>query len=295
MDKITEKQNPKSSNLDLLSNNEILNLMNDEDNTVSINIKKNIPLIAKLIDDIVENIHKGGRIFYVGCGTSGRLGVLDASECPPTFSVKQSLVQGIIAGGNAALVESIENAEDSFKDGKKQIVLNKINSTDTVIGISANGSAKFVHGALSSAKKLNALTSLITFNKINEFKYIDYLIVTIVGPEIISGSTRLKAGTATKMILNMISTTTMIKLNKVYKNFMIDLKISNIKLLDRAINIISNITGENQDKSKLLLNKSNKNIKSAIVMHSLNVSYDKSLEIIRNNNGNMSKIINHMK
>lgn len=292
MDIVTEKQNTKSCNLDSLSISEILLLMNDEDKTISANVRKSIPIISKLVNNIVNNIYKGGRIFYVGCGTSGRMGVLDASECPPTFSVESTLVQGIIAGGNKALTKSIENAEDLFEDGENQMCLNDINSNDIVIGISANGSARFVHGALSKAKKFNALTSLITFNDIDDCSYIDFLISSIVGPEIIAGSTRLKAGTATKMILNMISTTTMIKLNKVYKNFMVDLNVSNKKLYNRAINIISTITNENLNKSKKLLKESNGNVKSAIVMSYLKINYLDSIKIIKKYNGNISDIIN---
>ena len=291
MDKITEKQNPKSNNLDLLSINEILYLINDEDKTISDAVRINIPLINKLIENIVKKIHDGGRIFYVGCGTSGRLGVLDASECPPTFSVDSSLVQGIIAGGDSALRKSIENAEDSFKEGSKQILLKKINCLDTVIGISANGNAEFVHGALKESYEHKALTALLTFNDIKKLNYIKHLIFINVGPEIIAGSTRLKAGTATKMILNMISTTSMIKLNKVYKNFMVDLSVSNKKLLNRAINIISSITKENHSKSKDLLDRSRGNVKSAIIMSILKVSYPISLELISEYNGDVRLIL----
>ena len=291
MDKITEKQNPDSDNLDLLSIDEILYLINEEDRKISKAVRANIPLINELIEKIVEKVKIGGRLFYVGCGTSGRLGVLDASECPPTFSVDSSLVQGIIAGGDKALRKSVENAEDSFTDGSRQILLHKIKSCDTVIGISANGSAEFVHGALKEAFKYNALTALLTFNDIEKLKYVKYLISTNVGPEIIAGSTRLKAGTATKMILNMISTASMIKLNKVYRNYMVDLTVSNKKLLNRAINIISAITGKDSDQSKDLLSKSNGNVKSAIIMSVLKVSQSESLKLINKYHGNIRSIL----
>jgi len=293
MDKVTEKQNTKSNNLDFLSTDNILYLMNDEDESISENVRKNIPIISKLVNESVLRIKNGGRIFYVGCGTSGRLGVLDASECPPTFSVDSSLIQGVIAGGNRALTKSVENAEDSIEEGKKVILKNNISSKDVVIGITASGSAKFVHGALSISKKKNALTALITFNEVKINKYVDYLISTIVGPEIISGSTRLKAGTATKMILNMISTATMIKLNKVYKNLMIDLKISNDKLQNRAVNIISKLTLENMSKSEILLSQSKGNLKSAILMYKLKITYSESLKLIKQYNGNIGAILHN--
>ena len=291
MDKITEKQNPKSNNLDNMTTVEILNLINQEDAVIHSEIKKSIPKIEKMIDEIVLNIKNGGRIIYVGCGTSGRIGVLDASECPPTFSVDKNLVQGIIAGGDSALKNAIENIEDSFLDGSKDILLKDVKNNDSVIGISANGSANYVHGALIEAKNNNALTALITFNDYAKDDYLDHLIITVVGPEIISGSTRMKAGTATKMILNMISTTVMIKLNKVFKNYMVDLNVSNQKLYSRAINIISNITNLNSKKSKILLTNAKENVKCAIVMNALNIDYEKSLKLIEESNGNIRKII----
>ena len=189
------------------------------------------------------------------------------------------------------MTKSVENAEDSIEDGKNIMLKNNISSKDVVIGITASGSAKFVLGALSMSKKKKALTVLVTFNKLKKIKYIDYIISTIVGPEIISGSTRLKAGTATKMILNMISTATMIKLNKVYKNLMIDLKISNDKLQNRAVNIISKLTLENTEKSEKLLSQSKGNLKSAILMHKLKVTYSESLKLIKQYDGNISKIL----
>ena len=241
MDKVTEKQNPKSKDLDTLSVNEILTVINNEDKLVSQCIENSIPIISELVQAVIDQFHNNGKLFYVGCGTSGRLGVLDAAECPPTFNVSSDLFNGIIAGGNDALVKSIENAEDSINMGKNSIINANINENDIVIGISASSTANFVVGALKESKKRGCLTALITFNKVKKERYIDYIISTIVGPEIISGSTRMKSGTATKMILNMISTSVMIKMNKTYGNLMVDLKVSNFKLLDRAVRIISRI------------------------------------------------------
>ena len=291
MDKVTEKQNPKSQDLDILSVDEILTVINKEDELVSKCIKKNIPIISKLIKKIIVQFNDNGRLFYVGCGTSGRLGILDAAECPPTFNVKSNLFNGIIAGGYGALVKSIENAEDSTYNGEKSIIDANVNKNDIVIGISASSTANFVIGALKKSKKIGCLTALITFNKIKKEKYIDYTISTIVGPEIVSGSTRMKSGTATKMILNMISTTIMVKLNKTYGNLMVDLKISNLKLLDRAVKIVSQLTKKSYDDSKDILNRAEGNIKIAVIMLKLNKTLEDSKKILESSDGSLRKII----
>ena len=291
MDKITEQQNSLSKNFNNNSIFEIITLMNKEDASISLAINEQLNQIEQFILEIIKNIKKGGRLFYIGCGTSGRLGVLDASECPPTFSTDPNLVQGIIAGGYEALYQSIEGAEDSLDDGVEVIKNKDIKSNDIVLGISANGAANFVLGALEEAFKNGATTGLLTFNNIDKKKYINYLIPIITGPELISGSTRLKAGTATKMILNMITTTTMIKLNKTYNNFMVDLKVSNKKLLDRGIKIINNILGLDYKESKLLLNQSKGEVKTALAMHKLNCNYDIAKKKIDAVKGNLSKIL----
>jgi N-acetylmuramic acid 6-phosphate etherase len=291
MDKITEQQNSLSKNFNNNSIFEIITLMNKEDASISLAINEQLNQIEQFILEIIKNIKKGGRLFYIGCGTSGRLGVLDASECPPTFSTDPNLVQGIIAGGYEALYQSIEGAEDSLDDGVEVIKNKDIKSNDIVLGISANGAANFVLGALEEAFKNGATTGLLTFNNIDKKKYINYLIPIITGPELISGSTRLKAGTATKMILNMITTTTMIKLNKTYNNFMVDLKVSNKKLLDRGIKIINNILGLDYKESKLLLNRSKGEVKTALAMHKLNCNYDIAKKKIDAVEGNLSKIL----
>ena len=202
MKKITEKQNIASSNINDLNIYDILHLINKEDSVIHEKIYKVLPLIEKLIISIVCSLNNKGKLFYMGCGTSGRLGVLDAAECPPTFSTDHSLVQGIIAGGKKALYKSVENAEDNFKDAKK-IIKSKVKSNDIVIGLSASGSAKFVLAGLKEAHKIKAKTGLITCNNIDDLPYVEHLIKIIVGPEIITGSTRMKSGTATKMILNI--------------------------------------------------------------------------------------------
>ena len=291
MNKVTEQQNPKSKKIHLLSTSDILSTINSEDKLVAYEVEKILPKLSLLVDDIVKKLNNSGRLFYIGCGTSGRLGVLDAAECPPTFSTDKELVQGIIAGGEKALIHSVENAEDSFLDGKAAIVKNKMKKEDVLIGISANGEAPYIHGALANAKKKQILTVLISCNKIEDYDYIDHVLSVIVGPEVIAGSTRMKAGTATKMILNMISTTTMIKLNKVYDNFMVDLKINNKKLLNRAINIISSITNSDLIVSKEYLLNAHGSVKAAIVMIVRNITYIKASELLQINKGDLNKIL----
>ena len=291
MENVTEKQNSKSENLDQLESIEILDIINREDQKVAISVSRILPKINFLILDIIKKMKKGGKIFYIGCGTSGRLGVLDASECPPTFGVEHDLVQGVIAGGYKALRKSVENAEDSYDDGFNIINEKKINKTDTVIGISASGTTPYVHGALYHSKQKGATTALICCNEGNNKKYISHLLSVIVGPEVITGSTRMKAGTATKMILNMISSTVMIKLNRVFGNLMIDLKLSNKKLFNRAISIIVQLTKSDEKKAEIFLNRANGNVKIAIVMITYNKNFNESEDILMKHNGNLNLIL----
>ena len=290
--KITELKNSLSSKLDIMSITQIVELINDEDSKISLVIKELIPEISCLIKKIVQIINNGGRLIYVGAGTSGRLGVLDASECPPTFSTNKNLVIGVISGGEKALSKSIEGAEDNLNLASKDIKKYKIDNKDAIIGITTSGTTPYVHQFLKKSKEIGAFTSIITSNKIDKKKYIDKKIECIVGPEIITGSTRMKAGTATKMILNIISTTTMIKLNKVYQNFMVDLKISNKKLANRGIKIVREITDLNKKESMALIKKANGKIKNAILMHLKNKSYIDSCKILQKHNGNLRKALN---
>jgi N-acetylmuramic acid 6-phosphate etherase len=291
--KITELKNPLSSELDLMTTNQIVELINDEDSKISLVIKELIPLITPLIEKITQNIIIGGRLIYVGSGTSGRLGVLDASECPPTFSVSKNLVIGIISGGKKALYNSIEGAEDDLSLAVNDVKKYKINKNDTILGISTSGTTPYVHKFLKESKKMGSFTSILTSNKIKNKLYIDKKIEFIVGPEILTGSTRMKAGTATKMILNIISTTTMIKLNKTYKNYMVDLKVSNKKLSKRAINIISEITDLNIEDSQKIIKKANGNVKNAILMYFKNISYSKSIEYLKEKRGSLRECLNN--
>jgi len=289
MNKITEKHNKSSIDIDSLGTIDILEIINKEDSTIHRQIKNVLPSIEKIISAIVRCFKNNGKLIYIGCGTSGRLGVLDAAECPPTFSTSDE-IQAFIAGGYDALHKSVENAEDSVIEAI-DLINKKVNKNDFVLGISASGGATFVDAGLKQAKNLKAKTGLLTCNNVCKNVHIDHLICIVVGPEIISGSTRMKAGTATKMILNMISTTTMIKLNKTYGNIMVDLKISNKKLLDRGVRIISEVTSLTYSEAFNILKKSKNNVKAAIIMTLKNISLDKAILLLKNNDGNLRKII----
>jgi len=289
---ITEKQNPKTENIDTKSIIDILKIINEEDSLISNSILSELHSIEELVSDLVVSLLKGGRLIYIGSGTSGRLGVLDASECPPTFHTSKNLIVGVIAGGEKALSESIEGAEDDISDGEKQIKLLNITKNDIVVGITASGSTPFVIAGIQFAYKTGCKTGLITFNEIEHNKAINHLIKINVGPEIITGSTRMKSGTATKMILNMITTTAMIKINKTYGNLMVDLKVNNKKLLRRAINIVKQLTGLDSIQSKSILSKANNNVKAAIVMFFKECNYKEAIDYLDEVNGALRSIIN---
>ena len=290
-DKITEQQNSASSRVDEQSVLDILEIINGEDIGVPLIVQNSLLQIKTFIDALISRFKVGGRLFYVGSGTSGRLGVLDAAECPPTYSTDPEIVQGIIAGGYDALVRSIEGAEDYPEDGAQAISDHNITANDTVLGISASSSTPFVLGALEQTKEIGALTGLIICNNPPHLEYVDHMISLIVGPEVITGSTRMKAGTATKLVLNMITTTLMIKLNKTYGNLMVDLKASNKKLWDRGIRIISHLTGLNYDDSLQLLQSAKGEVKTAIVMNKMNCTYDVGVQLLKNVRGSLTKAL----
>ena len=289
--KTTEQINKKSIDIDSKSIIEILGIFNSEDYQMLQAIKNVLPTLEKLIIDVIDSFNCNGRLFYVGAGTSGRLGILDASECPPTFGTDQSMVQGIIAGGPDAVFKSIEGAEDSLDDGGKVVIDMGINPNDVVIGISASGTTPYVLGALKKSYDIGAKTALIECNESKKKNYLNHNISIIVGAEIISGSTRMKAGTATKIILNMISTISMIKINKTHGNIMSDLKLANNKLLDRAIRTVSNILSVEKLVAKKYLKLSNGNIKIAIIMYKNQVSFQEAEKILSKNNNSLIGII----
>jgi N-acetylmuramic acid 6-phosphate etherase len=267
----TEARNPATEHLDELSTVEMLSIFNREDATVAAAVASEVPHIAEAVDAIVHRFEKGGRLFYTGAGTSGRLGVLDASECPPTFSVPRELFQGIIAGGDGALRDSSESAEDSPEQGARDLVRRGFTAADSLVGIAASGRTPYVLGALEYAKKLGALTiALICVPDSQMAATAEISIAPVTGPEVLTGSTRLKAGTATKLVLNMISTGVMIKTGAVYGNLMVNVQTSNAKLVDRAQRIIMAATGIDKSAAAKLLEEAG-SVKTAIAMQKLSV------------------------
>ncbi len=261
----TEKRNPNTTHIDKMSTSEMLAVIQQENLNAVQAVGTVQAEIAAVVDAVTERMEKGGRLFYVGCGTSGRLGVLDASECPPTFGVSKDLVIGIIAGGDGALRNAVEGAEDSAEFGYSDLKKFDLCDTDSVVGISAAGGAAYVLGAFELAKECGALTVAITSNSVCKLvECADLSISPDTGPEVVTGSTRMKAGTAQKLILNMISTSVMIKLGYVYENLMINLRPSNIKLKKRMISIVSDITGVDIQTAEKLLNENDFNIRKAV-------------------------------
>ena len=289
----TEKVNPLSERIDSMSIQDILITINREDSKISKAVKRAIPEIEAAIELTIASIKSRGRVFYIGAGTSGRLGVLDASEIPPTYSAPEDYFIGIIAGGNKALRQSIEGAEDSIENAINDLKPLNINNNDTVIGISCSGAASYVIACLEHAREKNAKTVyLVTNTHPYKSTEVDVMIKANTGPEVITGSTRMKSGTATKLILNMISTTTMIKLGKVYGNLMVDLKTVNDKLVDRGTRIISEISGLNYNDAMQRLYSAENSVKSAIVMEIMQCSLADAKEKLKNADGFLRKIIN---
>ena len=288
----TEKRNEASSSIDSMSIKDILKTINKEDSKIFYAVELAIPKIEKTVELTVNSLKNGGRVFYIGAGTSGRLGVLDASEIPPTFSAPADYFNGIIAGGDNALRNSIEGAEDQTENAINDLRPYSLNKSDTIIGISCSGAASYVISALKYARKLNAKTIYLITNP-DPFKNtkVDVIIQANTGPEIITGSTRMKAGTATKLILNMISTTTMIKLGKVYSNLMIDLKTVNKKLIDRGTRIISEITGLDYDRAKDRLVSAENSVKSAIVMEEFKCNLEEAKVMLEKVDGFLHRLI----
>jgi len=290
----TESRNANSMNLSQLSTMEVLQTMNHEDKKVAIAVEHVLPEIEIAIEKIYQAFLKGGRLFYVGAGTSGRLGVIDASECPPTFMTPPDLVQTIMAGGNDAFVHATEGSEDSEKQGADDLKKKELTKHDVVIGITASGRTPYPIGAVKYAQELGAYTvslSCNTHSDISEFT--ECRIEVVVGPEVLTGSTRMKAATAHKMVLNMISTTVMVKLGKVHENLMVDVKASNHKLMERAKRIIMEITNVSYDQAEEALVLADKEVKPAIVMIEANVSLEKAKEAILKSDGYIGKAIEY--
>jgi len=289
---LTEQINPNSHNLDQLSSLELVELFNREDAQTIAAIAQSRFELAKTIDIAAESLRQGGRLFYVGAGTSGRLGVLDAAECPPTFCSPPELVQGIIAGGAGALIRSSEDLEDLAEDGASAIAIRHITQLDVVVGITAGGTTPFVQGALQAAQARGATTifmACVPAEQVSTNADIDIRLV--VGPEILAGSTRLKAGTVTKMALNIISTGVMVKLGKVYGNRMVDVAVTNTKLRDRALRILQDLTDLSREAAGYLLEQSGRSVKLALLMHWTDLDKEEAESLLTENQGNLRQAV----
>lgn len=292
----TEMYNPKSTNLDQMSTSEILKLMNEEDFLVPKAIQHVLPEVEKVIEAVCKSFQAGGRLFYTGAGTSGRIGLLDAVECPPTFSTDASLVQAVLAGGNNALMVAVEGAEDDEQLAEKEMKTRVLTEKDVVIGIAASGRTPFIKGALQYAKSIGATAVSLTSNKNAEIsRGVDIAIEVETGPEILTGSTRLKAATAHKMIVNMISTASMIKMGKVYQNLMVDVNASNYKLRERAKKIVCEATGVDYEVAGRVLSETNFAVKPAIVMLLAEASLEEALCLLDNAKGFVREAIKQNK
>lgn len=289
---LTEQQNPNSSNLDQLNSLELVQRINAEDQTVAQVVQVALPAVAQAVDGIVARLKQGGRVLYIGAGTSGRLGVLDAVECVPTFSASPELIQGIVAGGNRALTQSVEGAEDDAAAGAHALKQRDLQAVDAVVGIAASGRTPYVLGALAYAQEVGALRVGIACNVPSPV--LDAAEVAIglpVGPEIITGSTRMKAGTAQKMVLNMLSTASMVQVGKVYGNLMVDVQVTNEKLAQRARRIVMQLTGLDEAAAAQLLGEAGQHVKTAVVMHQRGVSRDEARRLLAEADGFLRAII----
>jgi len=292
---ITEQRNPASINLDQMATMEILQTINNEDKLVANAVEMILPQIEIVTDKIVEAIENGGRLIYIGSGTSGRLGMIDASECPPTFMISPEKVQTVMAGGNEAFFRAVENAEDNELQGELDLKSRNLSKNDIVIGITASGRTPYPIGGVKYAKQVGAFTVGLTSNKnsvINQNT--DIGIEVIVGPEVLTGSTRMKAATAHKMILNMISTAAMVKLGKVYENLMVDLHASNYKLKERAKKIVMEITNVSYEEAQEKLEQTNYEVKPALIMILAGVEFKESAQALQTCKGNVRKTIEYL-
>ncbi|OTA15458.1 phosphoheptose isomerase [Xenorhabdus vietnamensis] len=264
---VTESRNPSSTHIDTLSTLDMLRVINDEDKKVAIAVEKNLPQVADLVDKVAEAFLQDGRLIYIGAGTSGRLGILDASECPPTYGTKPEQVIGLIAGGHQAILKAVENAEDNWQLGASDLKELRFNQRDILVGIAASGRTPYVLGAMEYGKSVGATVACISCNPDSPMTQLaDIAITPIVGPEVVTGSSRMKAGTAQKLILNMITTGAMIRTGKVYGNLMVDVEATNAKLIERQKNIVMAATECNKETAEQALSACGGHSKTAIVM-----------------------------
>ncbi|HVS86689.1 MAG TPA: N-acetylmuramic acid 6-phosphate etherase [Candidatus Acidoferrum sp.] len=288
----TEDRNPASRNLDRMSTQAILRLMNREDRKVAVAVGRKIPAIARAVDAIARGIRNGGRLFYVGAGSSGRMAVLDAAECPPTFGTSPKLMQALIAGGRRAVTRSVEGAEDSVRNAERDLREKKLTSNDVVVGITASGTTPYVIGAMKFARKRRATTVAITSNRhMPVARLAKIVIVPEVGPEVVTGSTRLKAGTSQKMVLNMLSTAAMVRLGHVYENLMIDAALTNEKLAERGLRILAEASGKRVSAAERALRAAGHKLRVALVMLKLGVDAREARRRIAVANGNLRRVL----
>jgi len=289
---LTEQPNPASESIDAKPTEEILRIINAEDQKIAGAVAGQIPAIARAVDTIVSAMQHGGRLFYIGAGTSGRLGVLDAAECPPTFSVPSELVQGIIAGGAPALARATETTEDDPATSARDLRERGFRAQDVLVGIAASGRTPYVLGAVAEARRLGGATISITCTPDSELaRAVDISIAPLAGPEIVAGSTRMKAGTATKLVLNMLSTAAFIRLGYVFGNLMVNVQPKNSKLIDRARRIIARTTGAGYDRAGALLESAGNNVRTAIVMGRLGLDRERAEQRLAQAGGRISEAL----
>jgi N-acetylmuramic acid 6-phosphate etherase len=288
----TEQRNPRSRGLDLLPTRGILRVINREDGRVAAAVGRELPQIARAVDAIVRALARGGRLIYVGAGTSGRLATLDAAECLPTFGLVPRLVQAVVAGGQRALVRAVEGAEDSASQGARDLAAKNVKPTDVVVGLTASGSTPYVLGALACARRRRAVTVGVTSNRKSPVARLATItIAPQVGPEVVAGSTRMKAGTAQKLVLNMLSTAAMVRLGHVYDNWMIDAALTNRKLRRRGLRILEQATGASVSEAARALRQSNHNLRLALVMLKTGADADAARRRLRQAGGNLRRAL----
>lgn len=291
----TESRNQNTLNIDKVSTLEMVKMINNEDKKVAVAVDAELPRIAEAIDEIAIRMNKGGRLIYIGAGTSGRLGILDASECPPTYGVSEELVQGIIAGGHEAIFRAKEGAEDSKELAVEDLKNKKITENDIIVGLAASGRTPYVIGGLEYANKVGAMTIAITCNAGSEVsKAAKISIAPVVGPEVVTGSTRLKSGTAQKLVLNMLSTGTMIKLGKVYGNLMVDVRATNEKLVERAKKIVCEATGVTREEAGKYLEETNYDVKLSIFMILSKLEQEEARKVLENSKGYIAEALKNI-
>jgi N-acetylmuramic acid 6-phosphate etherase len=290
---LTEQTNPASASIDTLSTESVLRIMNAEDRLVAGAVEREIPAIARAVDAIVAAFELGGRLFYIGAGTSGRLGVLDASECPPTFNVPPEMVQGIIAGGEAALSQATETTEDDPATGARDLEIRGFTAGDVLVGIAASGRTPYVLGAVEKARRLGAVTIGVSCTPDSELaRAVEIAITPLVGPEVVAGSTRLKAGTAQKLVLNMLSTGAFVRLGYIYGNLMVNVQPKNQKLRDRARRIIAQAAGVSVERAGEWLAEAGGSVRVAIVMAKVGVTREDAERRLAAAKGRVSKALN---